>query len=70
MAGEDDPIVPTINARIMQRLIPDARLSVLDCGHLFLVSRAAASARIVDDFLTTRIARNRHEPRSRTRSVN
>ena len=70
MAGEDDPIVPTINARIMQRLIPDARLSVLDCGHLFLVSRAAASARIVDDFLTTRIARNRHEPRSRIRSVN
>ena len=25
MAGEDDPLVPTINARIMQWLIPDAR---------------------------------------------
>jgi poly(3-hydroxyalkanoate) depolymerase len=53
MAGRDDPIVPAINARIMQRLIPDARLEVVDSGHLFLVTRPEASARIVDDFLTS-----------------
>ena len=35
MAGADDPLIPTINARIMQWLIPDARLAILDCGHLF-----------------------------------
>ena len=38
MAGADDPLVPTINARIMQWLIPDARLAILDCGHLFLIT--------------------------------
>jgi len=52
MAGHDDPIVHTMNARIMQTLIRDARLEMLDCGHLFLVTRPQASARIVDEFLT------------------
>jgi poly(3-hydroxyalkanoate) depolymerase len=52
MAGADDPLIPTINARIMQWLIPDSRLEILDCGHLFLVTAAAESARIVDAFLT------------------
>src|SRR5882757_2767509 len=52
MAGTDDPIVPMINARIMQWLIPDARLAIVDCGHLFLVTRASESARIVESFLT------------------
>ena len=50
--ARDDPIVPTVNARIMQWLIPDARLEVVDSGHLFLVTRPEGSARIVDDFLT------------------
>ena len=52
MAGADDPLVPTINAHVMQWLIPDARLEILDCGHLFLVTRAAESARLVESFLT------------------
>jgi poly(3-hydroxyalkanoate) depolymerase len=52
MAGADDPLVPTINARIMRWLIPDARLEILDCGHLFLVTLPQESARIVDQFLT------------------
>jgi poly(3-hydroxyalkanoate) depolymerase len=52
MAGTDDPLVPPVNARILQWLIPDARLEMLDCGHLFLVTRAAESARIVESFLT------------------
>jgi poly(3-hydroxyalkanoate) depolymerase len=51
MAGRDDPIVPTINSRLMQWLIPHARLALLDCGHLFLITLAAESARIVDAFL-------------------
>jgi poly(3-hydroxyalkanoate) depolymerase len=52
LAGRDDPIVPAINARIMQTLIPQARLATLDCGHLFLVTRPRESARLVDEFLT------------------
>jgi poly(3-hydroxyalkanoate) depolymerase len=51
MAGTDDPLVPTLNARILARLIPDARLVTLDDGHLFLVTSAPESARIVADFL-------------------
>jgi poly(3-hydroxyalkanoate) depolymerase len=51
MAGADDPLIPLANAQVMQWLIPDARLEILDCGHLFLVTRAAESARIVESFL-------------------
>jgi len=52
MAGDDDPLVPAINARIMRLLIPDARLEVLPCGHMFLVTLAGESASIVDAFLS------------------
>jgi poly(3-hydroxyalkanoate) depolymerase len=57
MAGDDDPIVPMINARIMRWLIPDARLEVLPCGHLFLVTLAKESASIVEAFLSEPDAR-------------
>jgi poly(3-hydroxyalkanoate) depolymerase len=52
LAGTDDPLVPMPNARILQWLIPDARLATVECGHLFLVTRAAESARLVEAFLT------------------
>jgi poly(3-hydroxyalkanoate) depolymerase len=51
MAGTDDPIVPIINGRILANLIPDARLVAIDDGHLFLVTSAGQSARIISDFL-------------------
>ena len=52
MAGADDPLIPLANAHLMQWLIPDAQLEILDCGHLFLVTRAEESARIVETVLT------------------
>jgi poly(3-hydroxyalkanoate) depolymerase len=52
LAGTDDPIVPLVNARILARLIPRARLVSIDDGHLFLVTSAAESAEIIADFLT------------------
>jgi poly(3-hydroxyalkanoate) depolymerase len=52
MAGRDDPLIPPVNGRLMQWLIPDAELATLDCGHLFLVTLPAESARVVDTFLT------------------
>ena len=52
MAGADDPLVPIANAHLLQWLIPDARLAIVDCGHLFLVTRPVESARIVESFLT------------------
>jgi poly(3-hydroxyalkanoate) depolymerase len=51
MHGNDDPIVPLINAKILANRIPDAQLSVFDDGHLFLVSRAVEAAAAVEGFL-------------------
>jgi poly(3-hydroxyalkanoate) depolymerase len=51
MAGADDPIVPMANARLMRWLIPNAELKVMDCGHLFLLTRAEQSARAIEEFL-------------------
>jgi poly(3-hydroxyalkanoate) depolymerase len=51
MAGTDDPIVPVVNARILARLIPNARLVTIDDGHLFLVTSAHDSAEIISEFL-------------------
>jgi poly(3-hydroxyalkanoate) depolymerase len=51
IAATDDPIVPLANGRILAKLIPDARLVTIDDGHLFLVTKPQASAKIVADFL-------------------
>ena len=52
VAGTDDPIVPVVNARILARLIPNARLVTINDGHLFLVTSAHDSAAIISDFLS------------------
>jgi poly(3-hydroxyalkanoate) depolymerase len=52
LAGDDDPIVPLVNARIMRRLLPDAELHVYHGGHLGLLTEAAELAPVVDRFLT------------------
>ena len=51
MAGRDDPLVPMANAKLMRLLIPHSELKVFDCGHLFLVTRSAASAHAITEFL-------------------
>jgi poly(3-hydroxyalkanoate) depolymerase len=51
LAGDDDPIVPVVNARIMARLLPHARLHVYGGGHIALVTEAAELAPVVEDFL-------------------
>ena len=51
MYGVDDPLVPAANAKILAALIPDSRLVSIDDGHLFLVTSAAQSARLIADFL-------------------
>ncbi len=52
LSGTDDPIVPLINARIMARLIPNARLHVFDDGHLGLLTSADTLAPVIGQFLT------------------
>jgi len=51
LAGDDDPIIPLVNARLMHRLIRDSRLHVYPGGHLGLVTEAADLAPVVDGFL-------------------
>ena len=51
LAGDDDPIIPLANARIMHRLIPRSQLQVYHGGHLFLASDAKRIASAVEVFL-------------------
>jgi glutaryl-CoA dehydrogenase len=51
LAGDDDPIIPLANARLMKLLIPKSRLHVYHGGHLGLVTEAAELAPVVDAFL-------------------
>ena len=51
LAGSDDPLVPLINARLHAWLLHDARLHVLDDGHLFLLTRAQETASVLANFL-------------------
>ena len=51
VAGDDDPIIPLVNARIMARLIPQAELHVYRGGHIALVTEAHELAPVIEDFL-------------------
>src|SRR5690348_10493807 len=51
LAGDDDPIIPLVNAKLMKLLIPKSRLHVYHGGHLGLVTEAAELAPVVDAFL-------------------
>lgn len=51
LAGEDDPIIPLANARMMQCLLPHSRLTVYPDGHLGLVTMADELGPQVSDFL-------------------
>jgi poly(3-hydroxyalkanoate) depolymerase len=51
VAGDDDPLIPVVNARIMSRGIPRARLHLYRGGHLALLTEAAELALVIDGFL-------------------
>ncbi|MGY1835660.1 poly(3-hydroxyalkanoate) depolymerase [Blastococcus sp. SYSU DS0510] len=51
VAGDDDPIIPVVNARVMARLIPRAQLHVYRGGHIALVTEADELAPVVEEFL-------------------
>jgi poly(3-hydroxyalkanoate) depolymerase len=62
LAGDDDPIIPLVNARIMAALIPRARLHVYHDGHLALVTDAATLAPLIVDFLDEPVAPSTPHP--------
>jgi poly(3-hydroxyalkanoate) depolymerase len=51
MMGADDPIVPVVNGRILASRLPDARLEVVDCGHLFILTHPEETAQTIERFL-------------------
>lgn len=53
LAGDDDPVIPLANAKLMATLIRRSRLHVFEDGHLFLISSAVEAGGIVREFLTS-----------------
>lgn len=52
VAGDDDPLIPLSNARVLTRGIPRARLHVVNGGgHLVLLDQARDVAPVIGDFL-------------------
>ena len=52
LAGSDDPLVPSINSRMLHRLIPESTLCIVpDAGHMFLFDSATEVAPIIERFL-------------------
>lgn len=51
LAGNDDPLIPLINAKIMNFRIPDSELVEIDCGHLFLFTMMDSIALKILEFL-------------------
>jgi pimeloyl-ACP methyl ester carboxylesterase len=52
MMGDKDTVVPLVNGQILSWALPDARLHVVEGGgHLFLVTRAAETASVINGFL-------------------
>ena len=53
LAGDDDPLVPLINARILRTLIPNARVHVYSGGHVELVADPQRLVPTIEDFLSS-----------------
>lgn len=64
LAGDDDPIIPLINMKLLAWRIPNSELHVIDDGHLFLVTRAQSVAPMIMAFLSEEKQRAviRHAP--------
>lgn len=52
LAGDDDPIIPTINGRIISGLLRHGELEVYHGGHIELVANPALLAPSIERFLT------------------
>jgi poly(3-hydroxyalkanoate) depolymerase len=65
LSGDDDPLIPLANARLMHSLIPRSQLHVYHGGHLGLVTEAAELAPVVGRFLAADPPGDARDGRSR-----
>jgi poly(3-hydroxyalkanoate) depolymerase len=65
LSGDDDPLIPLANARLMRSLIPRSQLHVYHGGHLGLVTEAAELAPVVGRFLAADLPADARDGRSR-----
>ena len=57
IAGDDDAIVPMVNARVLGLLMPQARLKIIrGGGHWFALERTDEVVRELDEFLESKFA--------------
>ena len=52
VSGADDPIIPVLNAHILNALLPNSRLHLHSGGHIDLVHNARELAPVIDHFLS------------------
>ena len=51
MMGDDDPIVPAVNGRILRNRLPNAELVTMPCGHLFILTHPEQTAGQIEAFI-------------------
>ncbi len=67
ITGDDDPIIPVANGRILAHCIPNAELSIVPGGgHLILLEQPGHTAGLVANFLQQPIHTDRPSPRQRS----
>ncbi len=65
LMGEDDPLVPPVNGKILLSRLPNAELETVPCGHMFVLTKAEIVADRVQEFIREQGAK----PVARTVSV-
>lgn len=51
LMGNDDPLVPPVNGRILASRLPNSTLEYVDCGHMFMLTQAEQVADRIETFL-------------------
>lgn len=51
LMGEDDPLVPPVNGKILASRLPNATLETVPCGHMFVLTKAEIVADRVEAFI-------------------
>jgi poly(3-hydroxyalkanoate) depolymerase len=52
LVGDDDPIIPLVNGKVVARLIPNSELVVYHGGHLGILTESDELAPVIERFLT------------------